>query len=380
MHDPGSGYEVPTLSLPERERRWKAVRERMSAEGLDCLVAHAGGASLSALYLTQIDMDGLAIFPAEGEPTFLLPTDRWLHWAQRSQRWVRDVRAVRDLSTSAGQLLEEAGARRVGLVDVKGMSATASQALLSAVSDCETSDASALVYGLRLVKSDEEIAMMQRAAEIADTAIDTLLATARSGVKEHEVYAEMYRQLLAGGCEPTSGLSMESSARPFHPVRKPSMHELYTGEAVVAHINPRYAGYFAHPHVCVTVGEPTPHIREMFNVANEAFQTFLAGAKPGVSLGDVCRGALSVIERAGYDWAKEPLTHSIGLAQQETPVGGVLPNAYPDFELRENQTFGLHPWVGHIADEIGIDSGRSVRITKNGAVPFGRPTLSLASV
>jgi Xaa-Pro aminopeptidase len=264
MHEPEVVYEVPMMSLAERARRWNAVRERMAEEGLDCLLAHAGGGSLSALYLTQIDMDGLAVFPAEGEPTFLLPTDRWLHWAQRSQQWVRDVRAVRDPAATAGQLLDEAGARRVGVVDAKGMAAGAHQALMNAVSDYETTDASSLVYGFRLIKSDEEIAMMQRAAEIADTAIDTLLATARVGVSEHEVYAEMYRQLLAGGCEPTSGLSTEASARPFHPVRRPSMHELREGDAVIAHINPRYSGYFGHPHVCVTVGEPSPQIRQHF--------------------------------------------------------------------------------------------------------------------
>jgi hypothetical protein len=109
----------------------------------------------------------------------------------------------------------------------------------------------------------------------------------------------------------------------------------------------------------------------MFRVCEEAFETFKVEARPGASLGDVCRKTLGVIERAGYDWSKEPLCHSIGLMQQEPPVGGVNPNPYPDFELVENQTFGLHPWVGRMAEGIGIDSGKAVRITKDGAVPFG---------
>lgn len=380
MQEHDDRYEIPMLSLAERDRRWAAVRERMADESLDCLLAHAGTGSLSALYLTQIDMEGLALFPADGEPIFLLPTDRWLHWVRRSQSWVADVRAVRDLPAAAAEILDEKDARRVGLIDIRAMGSAAREALMTAVSDSETTDASQLVYHLRLVKSDEEIAMMQRAAGIADTAIDALLATARAGAREHEVYAEVYRQLLAGGCEPTSGLSMESSPRPFHPVRKPSTRELREGDVIVAHINPRYRGYFGHPHICVTVGEPSHQVREMFEVCNEAFHTFLATAKPGAGLGDVCRETLGVIERAGFDWAKEPLTHSIGLAQQEPPVGGVPPDAYPDFELAENQTFGLHPWVGRMAEEFGIDSGRSVRITPSGAVPFGRPTLTLASV
>ncbi len=365
-------YELPTLSLSEREARWARVRGEMEHAGLDCLLAYSGGNSLNALYLTQIDMEGLAMFPLQGDPVFLLPSgERWLHWAQGSQTWVPDVRPVRELASPAGEALEQAGARRVGLVDLKGLGTGAHAALMTAISDYETEDASQLVYNLRMVKSEEELAMMERAAAAADQAIAALRSTARAGVRENELYAELYRVLLAGGCEPATGISMEATPRPFHPVRKPSLRSLQEGDVVMAHLNPRYGGYFGHPHVCLTIGEPRAEIRAMFQVCEEAFETFKAAARPGATLGDACRKTLGVIERAGYEWRKEPLVHSIGLAQNEPPNGGIPSNPYPDLELRENQTFGLHPWVGRMADGIGIDSGRAVRITGEGAVPFG---------
>ena len=365
-------YELPMLSQSERDARWARVREQMSEAGLDCLLVHGAPGSLGALYLTQVDMEGLAVLPLERDPIFLLPSgERWLHWATDSQNWIEDVRPVRDLAAATGEVLEQLGPGRIGLVDFKGMGSTGYAALMTAVSDYESEDASKLVYNQRLVKSDEEIAMMQHAAAAAADAIDTLRTVARPGVRENDLYAEMFKTLLAGGCEPASGLSMETTPRPFHPVRKPSMRVLQDGDVVQAHINPRYAGYYGHPHVCLTVGEPRTDISDMFRVCEEAFETFKANAKPGVTLGEVSRKTLGVIEKAGYDWVKEPLAHSIGLNQQEPPVSGVLPNPYPDFELVENQTFGLHPWVGRMAEGIGIDSGRPVRITKDGAVPFG---------
>jgi Xaa-Pro aminopeptidase len=360
------------LSHVERDARWARVREEMRRHKLDCLLAYSGPGSLNALYLTQIDMDGLAIFPQDGDPVFLLPSgERWLHWAQGSQTWVHDVRPVRELVSTASAVLEGLAAARVGLVDLKGMGAAGYAELMNAVSDYESEDASKLVYNLRLVKSAEELGMMEQAAAAADTAIAAMRSLAQPGIREHELYAEMYKMVLAGGCEPASGISMEASPRPFHPVRKPSTRVLQEGDVVLAHINPRYGGYFGHPHVCLTVGEPRAEIRAMFQVCEEAYETFKANARPGASLGDVCRKTLDVVERAGYDWSKEPLVHSIGLAQQETPVGGVKPNPYPDFELVENQTFGLHPWVGRMTEGLGIDSGRAVRITRDGAIPFG---------
>jgi Xaa-Pro aminopeptidase len=365
-------YELPVLSIAERDARWRRVREQMAEHGLDCLLVYGASGNLSAQYLTQIDMDGLAVFPLERDPVFLLPSgERWLHWARGSQDWVEDVRPARDLAAATGDALEQLAPKRIGLVDLKGMGTAAHAAMTNAISDYAQEDASQLVYGERLVKSEEELAMMERAAEAANEAIATLRAIARPGVREHEVYAELMRTLLAAGCEPASAISLESTSRPFHPVRRPSTRELCDGDVVLAHFNPRYGGYFSHPHACFTVGEPRPEIATMFQVCEEAFETFKAEARPGASLGDVCRKTLGVIERAGYDWSKEPLCHSIGLMQQEPPVGGVNPNPYPDFELVENQTFGLHPWVGRMAEGIGIDSGKAVRITKGGAVPFG---------
>lgn len=372
-------YEVPMLSRQERDSRWGKLRQQMGERGLDCLLVYGSGGNLNAQYLSQIGEEGLLVFPLEADPVFLLPSgDRWLHWALGSQDWVHDVRPVRDLPASTGECLDTLRVKRLGLVDVRGLRASAYDGLMRAVSDYETEDASQLLTTFRLVKSEEELAMMNRAAEIAEQAIATLRATAQPGVRANEVHAEVFKTLLAGGCEPASHVAIEVTSHPFHPVRKPTLHVIQPGDVVVTHINPCYAGYYGHPHVPLTIGEPRPEIRDMFRISQEAFETFKAEAKAGVSLGDVCRKVLGVIERAGYDWQKEPLTHSIGLSQNEAPNAGIPANPYPDFELQENQTFGLHPWVGRMADQLGIDSGRPVRITKTGAVPFGpNPSVEL---
>jgi Xaa-Pro aminopeptidase len=157
------------LSLSERDVRWASVREQMGRAGIDCLLAHSAGTNLSALYLTQIDMEGLAIFPLEGDPVFLLPSgERWLHWAQGSQGWMQDARPVRELAGPTGEVLEQLGARRIGLVDFKGLGTSGYAELMNAISDYESEDASQLVYNLRMVKSEEELAMMERAAAAAD--------------------------------------------------------------------------------------------------------------------------------------------------------------------------------------------------------------------
>src|SRR5574342_345544 len=67
---------LPQLSLKERDRRWSAVRERMVAKGIDCLVVWGNTISqglgmTNVRYLTQVGSwhGGIALFPLEGEVT-----------------------------------------------------------------------------------------------------------------------------------------------------------------------------------------------------------------------------------------------------------------------------------------------------------------------
>ena len=370
-------YDIQMLSLAERDRRWQRVRTRMESDGLDCLVAYGSGGGTGAQYLTHIDIEGVAVFPLEGDVMFLTP-ERWRHWARRSQSWVQQVLPAESYAAALSNALGTLRPKTIGLVDLRAAGAARNQELMGALTEHEHRDVTAIVDDLRLVKSAEEIAMMEHAAEVADQAVDRLLREAHAGVPENRLHADMIQTLLAGGCEPASMISCEASPRPFHPVRRPSQRPLAEGDVIVAHMNARYSGYFVQPHICVTVGPPSAEVSSMFQACQEAFETFKERARPGANLGDVCRTSLAVIEKAGYEWAKEPLTHSIGLSQQEKPVGGSLPQPYPAHELQEGNVFVVHPWVGHMDREVGIDSGCNVLVTNNGGKAIGsRPTVEL---
>ena len=136
-------------------------------------------------YLTQIDMEGLAVFPLDRDPLFLLPSgERWLHWAQGSQTWVQDVRP--GPGTGCGGRWRGRGTRaaphRAGRVE--GIGDRGHAQLMSAINEYESLDASQLVYEQRLVKSAEELAMMEQAARAADRVIERMRAVARPGIRE----------------------------------------------------------------------------------------------------------------------------------------------------------------------------------------------------
>src|SRR3990170_6159061 len=117
----------PTLSLKDRDWRWRRTRGLMKEKGLDCLlVAGLKGRERYEGYLTNEYAEGIVVFPREGELAYLtwtgtrvtrrlaLPKDAF---------WVKDIRVG---VTGAGLVaaLKEKGldGARIGVVglDSKG--------------------------------------------------------------------------------------------------------------------------------------------------------------------------------------------------------------------------------------------------------------------
>ena len=67
----------PTLSLKERDRRWKNVREMMKAGDLECLIV-PGLKSREQLevYLSNDNAQGIVVFPLEDEPSYIARNTR----------------------------------------------------------------------------------------------------------------------------------------------------------------------------------------------------------------------------------------------------------------------------------------------------------------
>src|SRR5215470_13672436 len=95
-------YPYPRFSLAERDRRWKAVREKMVAQNIAVIVTpqntgHSMDFQANTRYLTHCggggDADIAAVFPLTGDVTAIATTanPRWTV----TQDWTSDVREAR---------------------------------------------------------------------------------------------------------------------------------------------------------------------------------------------------------------------------------------------------------------------------------------------
>jgi Xaa-Pro aminopeptidase len=221
----------------------------------------------------------------------------------------------------AGRLREIGAAQgRVGLVGANakfsmGMPYQHHERLRQALPDAELVDVTGPFQRLRLVKSEDEIEWLRRAAALTDKAILAVAEAAKPGVSEIELVA-----VGEGAYRPEGGMPRIMFLRSMAmddptgclPAQTPSHRRLRPGDVIITEFSASYWGYTGQIHRPIFVGaEPTAEWARMFEAARESYDAIAAILRPGATESDVLRAA-EPIRAAGYA-IYDDLVHGYGV-------------------------------------------------------------------
>jgi len=192
--------------------------------------------------------------------------------------------------------------------------------------------AGAALGGIRASKSAGELALMRRAQEISERALDDVLGIIKPGIREVEIAAELSYRMKKYGAEGDSfDPIVVSGAKSAMPHGVPSEKEIEAGDFVTMDFGCKFEGYCSDMTRTVAVGSVTEEMRRVYEIVLEAQLAGIAAAHAGVPGRDVDSAARKVIENAGYgDYFGHGFGHSLGLEIHESPNAsqsetGVLP-------------------------------------------------------
>lgn len=409
----------PQLSLAERDRRWAALRQRMAAEGLDCLVFWGNDlrdlGMVNVRYVTHIGsaLGGYALFLPDAEPVIwngLPHQNRPTNWALSIQRWVQDVRINRGIGEVVQALQERDLERgRIGVVGygntIFGSNITYHDytELQRSLPGAQFVMAGPILEELRRVKSEEEIVLLQRAGEVARRAVEAMIAGSRPGRRECDVWADMVYTQVANGCEPQPLFNLLVSGpvetrepglrHLLHGIEQPgapSLRTLEVGDVVMSEFHTNYGGYLAATEFTVALGEPPAQLRRIHEVAVECLLAGVEKMRPGVTCRELWEAIRRPCQRAGMDFVELGF-HGHGLSSPEFPTvvypHGTRPyemsgTGYEDFELQENMVFGqnIDIFDPNWKPDVGVMLGDMVLVTREGGKLFERIPLELPVV
>ncbi len=222
---------------------------------------------------------------------------------------------------------------------------------------------SGLVERLRVVKDSDELALMQRAAEIADQAMETVAPTIRPGQAERAIAWELERGMRELGADAVSfEIIVAAGPNGAMPHHHPSEHPVEAGEPIVIDMGARYRGYCSDLTRTVFAGEPDPLFRKVYDIVLGAQLTAMALIRPGMTGEEADALARQVIKEARYgDAFGHSLGHGVGLAVHEMPRLGPGSTQV----LEEGMVFSVEPGV-YIPGQGGVRIEDMVVLEKEG--------------
>jgi Xaa-Pro aminopeptidase len=150
-------------------------------------------------------------------------------------------------------------------------------------------DPSTILHEMRVLKSPEEIEIMQRAADIAAEAHVEVMKTARSGMMEYEVEAMVeayFRKAGASGSSYTSIVGAGGNATILHYID--NKDELKDGDLLLLDAGAEYKGYASDITRTFPInGKFTDAQREIYDLVLKTQKSCIDMVRPGVRLEDL---------------------------------------------------------------------------------------------
>ncbi len=226
-----------------------------------------------------------------------------------------------------------------------------------------TEIASPLVEPLRMVKDEDELAVMKEAALVGCRLFDHILGFIQPGMRELEVAAELEHQARLLGAE---GMSFETivaaGARSAMPHGRATSARLPRRGFVVMDFGIIHKGYCSDMTRTVHLGAPTAKERAAYDAVLEAQEAGVAAVTAGASCAEVDEAARGVLRKAGLAEAFSHSTgHGVGLEIHESPRIGDKESA----RLLAGMVITIEPGV-YLAGEFGIRIEDMVAVTRSG--------------
>ena len=389
---------IPTFSLAERDRRWSLLRAEMKRANLDALIAlpnegHWDQFGADTRYITQIggtQTEVGCVLPLEGEVTAVVRGANEIEWWGLAQEWVKDIRpSRRSYGEPVIERLKEIRAERVGVIALSGLVRAPEgvvpwgtfEKIRTALPKVKFENATDLMQEVRSVKSGEEIAFIEKAAEIIDKAIDVLIQHSKPGARDNELIAEMLREIVRQGGEPITML-LFGTGGPEVPwaQRVITTRRLKPGDLINTEVEAKYAGYIAQALQPISLGPRPKDLEKIFDATKVIFDAMLKFLKPGLTFGAAAKFYQDQVRAAGYE-PDGALMHGRGLGEDAPMLWGARSD-FPekDRRLKEGHVFILKPAARQGFMRDSIRAGDTVAIEAGGARRLGRRELAFVSV
>ncbi len=222
-----------------------------------------------------------------------------------------------------------------------------------------------LLHSIRIVKDNQELKHLRKAADISVKAFKGLLPLIKPGVTEQWLAARLEFLIKEAGSPKIAFDTIVASGKNGAlPHAKPTAKKIKKGELITIDFGASYNGYMSDITRTVAVGKVPPKLREIYEIVREAQERGCRSVKAGMAgkyIDGICR---EHITENGYGrYFLHSTGHGLGMSVHELPAITAL-NIKP---LPINSVVTVEPGI-YIQGLGGVRIEDALIITKNGSI------------
>ncbi len=267
---------------------------------------------------------GIFFLPVDGEATLLI--DRQSEAAlDRERVMAEDIRVAPDMIAGLIDLLKERKVERgtLGVVGEDLLPATIYRHVVDALPELSLRSADDLLNLQRLVKSEAEIQLIRKGAEIAGMGHEAAIKVVKAGARENEVCAEGTAAALRAGADFVRYFRVSSDPQLGTTMRWPQASErvIQAGDIVMMDIIGAYRGYHFDVFRCTVAEGADAQTRQVMDAVLRATEAAVAAAQVGTIAEELVQVARGVFDEGNYSqYSRSFMGHGIGLETVELPL------------------------------------------------------------
>lgn len=379
---------MPTFEVAEYQTRLQKVKQRMNDQGLKVLLVtdpanmnYLTGYDGWSFYVHQLVIvlidQAQPIWVGRGQDSNGAKVTTWLdtgHIRAYTDDYVHST--VKHPMDFVADILKELGyaSEAIGVeMDAYYFTAKCLESLRTDLPNAAIQDANLLVNWVRIVKSDQEIDYMKKAARIVENVMSVAMDTVQVGVRECDVAAKVYHAQMTGtpefgGDYPAIVPLMPSGEKTATPHLTWTDNKYKKGELVILELAGCYKRYHAPLARTMILGEPPQKVKDLASIVVEGISAAIDFIKPGVTCAEIEEVWKKTLEKSGFS-KDSRIGYSMGL-NYPPDWGEHTASIRPgdNTVLQPNMTFHLIPGIWQ--DDYGVEISEPFRVTEQGCELF----------
>ncbi len=244
---------------------------------------------------------------------------------------------------------------------------------------CSIEDKSELISKLRVIKSEEEITYVRKAASLADKALDEVWKYAKAGVDESKILAEMNRIIFEGGGDYPANEFIIGSGKNALLCRYQAEKQILNKKD---QLSIEWAGTFRHYHSAmfrtISIGTADPKHFKMHEACVEALKNCEDKLKPGNKIGEVFDVHAKTFDDLGYNKARmNACGYSLGATFSPNWMDWPMLYTGNPYVIQPGNVFFMHMILMDSDNELAMNLGETYLVTENGNERLGNQKLDL---